>query len=208
MKRRQLLGIIGLSPLAFISSRMPVSNAKLVDILIKRWKTSKTYTLEVFNTMPEESLEYSPTDAQMSFAQHFMHIGFTNNAFIGVLVDSKTYPDFAAMSKAAFFLERPDSVSVFYPDMFVNRDPKMIKTVVAEYLLNTFDYVISNLSNLNDDILSEGVEKEKPWFLGGHTNIDLILRAENHTAHHRAQAISYLRFKGIKPPAYSKFNTL
>jgi hypothetical protein len=36
-----------------------------------------------------------------------------------------------------------------------------------------------------------------------HTGTDLCLRAYTHTAHHRGQAIVYLRVKGIAPPTWA-----
>ncbi len=208
MKRRQLLGLIGLSPFAFLASKIPVGDTTFINILINRWKKSKLYTLKVFEAMHESDLEYSPSEAQMSFAQHFMHIGFTNNAFIGILMDSKTYPDFESMMAADFFIERPDAINLFQPDAFKSTDITANRKMVSNYLNETFDYVISSIAKLNDDYLKLGADKEKPWYLEGHTHLDLILRAENHTAHHRAQAIGYLRMKGIRPPGYSRHNTL
>ena len=135
-------------------------------------------------------------------------MGYTNNAFIGVLIDSKTYPDYEAVMKAKFFLERPDPISLFQRDQLEQREPKENKTLVSEYVIDTFDFVISSLGKVNDEVLARGENKEKPWYLEGHTNLDLILRGLSHTAHHRAQAIGYLRMKGIQPPGYSKNNTL
>ncbi len=206
MNRRLLLSLIGLSPLALISSKIPADNP-IVEILIKRWKKSKAYTLAVLEAMPEDDLEFQPTKEQMSFAQHFMHLGFTNNSFIGILMDSETYPDFAALKEANFFLERPDPINLFQPDNLQKRDAKENKALVSKYLSATFDYVISSLNRISDDTLPRGENKEKPWYLEGHSNLDLILRSESHTAHHRAQAIGYLRMNGIQPPGYSKNNT-
>ena len=207
MKRRFVLGLIGLSPLALISSKVPHNNPILAN-LVKRWKNSKTYTLAVFEAMPEDSLEYSPTPEQLTFAQHFMHIGYTNNSFIGVLIDSKTYPDYDRLKDAKFFLKQPDPISLFFPDKLQRRDAKTNKALVKQYVTDTFDYVISSLEQINDAMLTDGEDKEKPWYLEGHTNLDLILRSESHTAHHRAQAIGYLRMNSIQPPGYSKNNTL
>ncbi|MEX0274250.1 MAG: hypothetical protein AB3N16_07730, partial [Flavobacteriaceae bacterium] len=97
---------------------------------------------------------------------------------------------------------------LFQPDHLQARDAKVNKKMVSEYLIKTFDYVISSLGTFTDETLKRGETKEKPWFLEGHTHLDLVLRGENHTAHHRAQAIGYLRMKGIRPPTYSKNNTL
>lgn len=206
MNRRLIISLIGLSPLALISSKIPANNS-IVNILIKRWKKSKEYTMAVLEAMPEANLEFSPSKEQMSFAQHFMHLGFTNNAFIGILIDSKTYPDFDTLMEAKFFLERPDPISLFQPGNLKKRDSKKNKALVSKYVEDTFDYVILSLDKVSDEILTRGENKEKPWYLEGHSNMDLILRSESHTAHHRAQAICYLRMNGIRPPGYSRNNT-
>lgn len=206
MNRRFILNLISLSPLALISSKIPTGKP-IVSNLIKRWKSSKDYTIAILEAMPADRFEYRPSEEQLSFAQHFLHIGFTNNSFIGILMDTKTYTDFDAMMKSQFFLERPDPISLFQPDNLVKRDLKKNKKLVSKYVVDTFDYVISSLNEISDDTLTKGENKEKPWYLEGHTNLDLILRSETHTAHHRAQAICYLRMNGIRPPGYSKNNT-
>ena len=202
-----MFGLIGLGPLAFVSSKLP-GERLLVDDLIRRWKRSKEYTLAVLDAMPGEKLEYRPTEEQMSFAQHFMHLGFTNNSFIGVLLDPKSYADFDALMEADFFLDRPDPVNLFEPDVMQERSPEQNMDMVSKYVSDTFDYVISGLDTLSDSVLGRGTNRVKPWFLEGHSNLDLILRSEAHTAHHRAQAICYLRLNGIRPPGYSRYNTL
>ncbi len=207
MQRRLLLGLIGLSPLALIASKIPTHNP-MMDILIKRWKKSKEYTMAVFDAMPEDQLEYAPSEEQMTFAQHFMHLGLINNFYIGILVDSKTYPDFNALIQAKFLLPRPDPINLFQPDHLLERDSETNKVMVSKYIADTFDYVISSLVNLSDESLTKGETKEKPAFLSGHSYLDLILRGESHTAHHRAQAITYLRLNGIRPPGYTVNNTL
>ncbi len=78
--------------------------------------------MAVLDAMPEDNLEFRPSEEQMSFAQHFMHLGYTNNAFIGVLLDSRTYPDFDILKEAKFFLERPDPINLFQPDQLQKRD--------------------------------------------------------------------------------------
>ncbi|TMM59065.1 DinB family protein [Maribacter algarum] len=207
MNRRSLLSLIGLSPLALISSKIP-NDKSIVNTLIRRWEKSKGYTMLVLDAMPEDKIEYQPSVEQMSFAQHFMHLGYTNNMFIGILVDSKTYSEYSELKDAEFFLKRPDPINLFQPDSLSEMEANVKKELVKNYLNDTFDFVISSLSKLKDTVLAEGENKQKPWFLEGHTNLDLILRGESHTAHHRAQAISYLRMNGIRPPSYSKNNTL
>ncbi|MGB5820996.1 MAG: DinB family protein [Saonia sp.] len=205
MHRRLLLSLIGLAPLTLISSKIPTADP-IVDNFIKRWKKSKEYTLAVLEAMPENHIEYAPSEYQMSFAQHFMHLGFINNTYIGILLDSKTYPDFDALMAAKFLMEPPDQINLFQPDYLKKRDAITNKALVSKYVVDTFDYVISSLDKVSDEMLTRGENKEKPEYLSGHTNLDLILRGENHTAHHRAQAIAYLRMKGIRPPKYTPYN--
>lgn len=205
------MGWLGLSPLTLLASKMPKlekEDSSIADILINRWEKSRSYTMAVLDAMPVEDFEFRPSPEQMSFAQHFLHIGYTNNMFLGVLKDEKTYADFNALKDAPFFFDLPDPVSVFNADSLQKRSPEVNKALIVAYLNETHDYVLANLKGLKDEFLKEGREKVKPWYLEGHTHLDLILRAENHTVHHRAQAVSYLRMKGIQPPGYSKHNTL
>lgn len=171
-------------------------------------KINLEYSMAVLEAMPEDNLEYSPSKEQMSFAPHFIHIGFTNNAFIDILIDSKTYPNFDTFKEAKFFLERPDPINLFQPDYLQKRGFKKNKALVSKYVVDTFDYVISSLDKISDEILTRGENKVKPWYLEGHSNLDLIFRSESHTAHHRVQAICYLRMNGIRSPGFSKNNIL
>ncbi|NNK76232.1 MAG: DinB family protein [Maribacter sp.] len=208
MNRRLILSLIGISPLALISLKIPTNNDPILDILIKRWKKSKEYTLAVFEAMPEDDIEYRPSNEQLSFVQHFMHLSLVNNFYMGILTDSKTYKDFYALMEADFLVSRPDEINLFQPDYLEKRGSNTNKDLVSKYVADTFDYVISSLDKINDEILTKGIHKEKPEFLSGHTNLDLILRGESHTAHHRAQAIAYLRMNGIRPPGYTSNNKL
>lgn len=206
MKRRQIIGLLGLGPLALISSKIPIYDNPLVENLVKRWKSSKEYTMAVFNSMPADLIEYAPTTEQMSFAQHFMHLGLINNFYFGILTDEKTYKNFSELIAADFLVERPDEINLFQPDMLQTRNPATNKALVSKYVATTFDYVITSLGSVEDEALSRGVHTVKPDFLSGHSNLDLILRGENHTAHHRAQAVAYLRMAGVRPPKYTPYN--
>ncbi|WP_435625796.1 DinB family protein [Flagellimonas sp.] len=206
MNRRLLLSVLGLSPLAFLSAKIPMYNPTM-EILIKRWKKSEEYSLAVLEAMPAETIEFRPTEEQFSFAQHFLHLGFINVTYFGILVDSKTYKDFYALMEADFLIQPPDAINVFQPDTLQKRDPTENKEIIRNYLTKTYAYVLSSLAKVKDSDLPLGKEKEKPSYLSGHTNLDLIIRGESHTAHHRAQAIAYLRMNGIRPPGYTVNNT-
>lgn len=200
-----MFNLIGLSPLAFISAAGPPEK-DLIQILLKRWKSAKEYTLVIYDAMPDEKIEFSPSTAQMTFSQHFMNACFFNNAYLGVMQDKSEYPDFDSLVKANFIIARPDDINLFQHASLKQRSTTENKKLVSDYIAKTFDFAIATLAQINDGDLPKGLDKKKPAFLDGHTNFDLILRGESHNAHHLGQAIAYLRMNGVTPPNYAKFN--
>ena len=200
-----MFNLIGLSPLAFISAAEPPEK-DLVQILVKRWKSAKEYTLVIYDAMPDEKIEFSPSTAQMTFSQQFINACFFNNAYLGIMQDQTEYADFEGMVKANFIIDRPDGINLFQHAYLKQRTAAENKKIVADYIRKTFDFAISTLEQINDDYLPLGMHKQKPSFLDGHTNFDLILRGESHNAHHLGQSIAYLRMNQVTPPNYAKFN--
>jgi hypothetical protein len=201
MNRRATINFIGLSPLAFLLSPSVTKN-KLVNDLKNRWIKSKEYTLAVFEAMPAAHIEFHPTETQMTFAQHFIHLSFFNNFFLGFMMDKSGFTDFENVFKGDYLLKRPDEIDLFNQAYLTKRSNENNKNIVKEYLTETFDFAIETLSKIEDKALSQGKDKPKPGFLEGHSNLDMILRGEMHTAHHRAQAVVYLRLKEINPPGF------
>lgn len=201
MNRRTTLNFIGLSPLAFLLPPSP-PNSELINDLKNRWINSKDYTLAVFEAMPEAHIEFHPTETQMTFAQHFIHLGFFNNFFLGFMMDQSGFTAFEDVFKGDYLIKRPDEIDLFHQAYLTKRSNDTNKNMVKEYLTKTFDFAIETLTKIEDKTLSQGKDKPKPGFLEGHSNLDMILRGEMHTAHHRAQAVVYLRLKEVKPPGF------
>lgn len=207
MNRRSILSMIGISPIALMSLQKAEENALVNDLKI-RWERAKDYTLAVFDAMPAEYIEFSPTENQLTFAQHFIHLSFFNVLFMGLAMDKAGDSDFGSLMQRDYLMPPPDDIQIFEVDVLPERSGDDNKERVTQYIANTFDAVITKLAQVNDDYLLQGKEKPKPWFLKGHTNLDLLLRGENHTAHHRAQAIVYLRLKNAEPPGFGQYNIL
>ena len=69
------------------------------------------------------------------------------------------------------------------------------------YVEENFDYCTSVIEKISlADLDRKGIIDENYW--REHTGRDLLLRAFAHTSHHRAEAIVYLRLKGIEPPFF------
>ena len=207
MNRRFAVSLMGISPLGLIWPSA-TGGDRLVVSITNRWNKSKEYTLAVLDSMPDKHLEFSPSKDQLTFVQHLIHLSFFNNMFLGFMIEQEGFVNMESLLNSNYLLDRPDGISVFNQEFLSKRANNVNKQITKDYIAATYDFVTSTLNKIDDDFLGIGLEKPKPSFLAGHNNLDLILRGENHTAHHRAQAVCYLRMKDIKPPSYADYNRL
>ncbi|MGI8746585.1 MAG: DinB family protein [Bryobacteraceae bacterium] len=144
-----------------------------MDEYIDAWKAAKAYTIAVAEAMPAESYTFKPTPDEFTFAAQMIHLSHANYYwFTAVLGEKRTIPDPKAEDKAS----------------------------VLAYVRDTFDYCIGALDRVTPAQLSQtapGVGGRKSG-----SGRDALLNMYMHVAHHRGQAIVYLRLKGVKPPEY------
>ena len=179
MRRRTILQGLAVSaaatPAAGASSAWNNTFAQqLRDDLLSHWRSERDYTLEVLEAMPAEHFSFKPVDEQRTFAEQLQHTGLANAHYF------------------ASFAKEPEPPG----------DPTSpTKESVRDYVAASFEYGLSILSSLSEaDFLRRDVKM--PFPSRPHTAQDIFLRAYTHTAHHRGQAIAYLRLKGITPPAW------
>ncbi|SRR5581483_2147693 len=143
------------------------------DSFLKHWEVERAYTLAVAEAMPAEHYSFKPNPAQRSFGEQLIHLAAANTAY------------FSAFG----LLPLPERPAGFD------------KKTVQDYLTMSWKYTTEVLHKLTEkDLLRNdlGAPRFKP-----HTGTDLFLRAYTHTAHHRGQAVVYLRIKGITPPTWA-----
>lgn len=145
----------------------------LVSTLSKHWATTRTYTLAVAAQMPPDQYTFKPTPAQMSFGEQMLHIANANGYFFGKMTGAKAPAG---------------------PDKSAAGD----KAAVIKALTESFDFVAAQMATLKDSQLLEIVESGE----GKMSRFEVLLLAFDHTAHHRAQTLVYLRLKGIVPTEY------
>jgi uncharacterized damage-inducible protein DinB len=155
------------------------------DSFKEHWRDTKDYTLAVLDAMPAESFDTKPHPVQRTFGDQLRHLAFANVAYFD-----------------SFRL-------VPVPEDQLTADPKAIqkyandtdKTSVRRFVLASFDYVSTVLDKLTQKDL---FRTDLPLFKGvpPHSGTDICMRAYMHTAHHRGQAVVYLRIKGIAPPTW------
>ena len=79
--------------------------------------------------------------------------------------------------------------------------PEKDKVAVRKFVVASFDYVAAVLDKMKE---SDLFRKDLNLWKGAppHSGTDICMRAYMHTAHHRGQAVVYLRVKGITPPTW------
>jgi uncharacterized damage-inducible protein DinB len=156
------------------------SQTTLEDSLVRHWKTSGVFTLEVAEAMPSESYSFKPVPEEMSFGQVMLHIGSANLGACSLASGMKRP-------------EMPADVAQAVKENRVDVD----KTVAIKYLKQTFAFC--------DDAVASMTPAKLDAVVGGNrkmTGFEWLWSYFTHTAHHRGQAEVYLRMKGIKPPDY------
>jgi len=141
--------------------------------LKSRWKSSKDYSLAMLAKMPDQYLGFRPTPEVWTFSQQLTHLADGN-----LLIAAPIHGDKPVYGGDPRQLDRP---------------------ALEKHLKDSYDYVAVAFDRLKSDADAEQVVD----FLGDRiTKRDLCYRLLDHAAHHRGQALVYLRLKGIVPPPY------
>jgi uncharacterized damage-inducible protein DinB len=186
MKRRHLLPALAAAPAILSPSATAQTAASFAltwrDIYAKHWRNERDYTLQVLDAMPADGFDFKPNPVQRNFGDQLRHLAFANvvyfNQFKLVPIPS---PPLAANAKALDEIANPTD-----------------KEAVRKFVAASFDYVSSVLEKLTEaELTATGYTIRDP-----HTGTDVLLRAYTHTAHHRGQAIVYLRARNIAPPTW------
>lgn len=167
-----------LAALAFTTRELP-STTNTAE-LIADWERAKAYTKEYLDAANEEVINYKPTPEMRSFAEQMLHLAMGN---AGIVATSS--------GKERLFKENIEKV-----DTYKNKE------ALAKVVMESYDYVIATLQEMNDEKLQEKVK-----FFNGqeYTRAVGIEKAFEHQTHHRGQTTVYLRLKGITPPAERLF---
>ncbi len=158
-----------------------LSAQRKADFLIL-WQEAKEYSLAVAEAMPAKHYRFKPSkvDSVRTFAQQFKHLGALNFGVAKIYLqdEAPTAPD---------------------PE-FENKD--LEKEKIIGFLTASYDVVSKAVTSLSPKqleemrpLLSAPNQPEFSKFI----YLDFL---RDHNTHHRAQAISYLRAKGLAPSNY------
>lgn len=145
-----------------------------VDLLVKHWQTSKTFTLAVVDAMPDDQYTFKASPAEMSFGEMANQVAGANMHY-------------CAAAYAAPPSQGDEKNAKDYS-----------KATVTKRLSDSFDFCIEGMQKMTDgDLLKTRGKAPRQM-----TAYEFLWGAFTHVAHHRGQLEVYLRLKGIKPPDY------
>lgn len=182
MKKFILVSIVALILLGSCAPAPEVVKVdpKIVEVqqfkstFVPAWERSKAYTIKLAEAMPSDDFQYRLLDSVFTFSEQFTH----SIQFAGGQMAAHVTPG---------------------NNPFQGKDwDAMSKEDVLGELEGMYDTVGKVLIDTPEDSLTVMITfagQELPrWRM-----FQII---ENHTIHHRGQAIMYLREKGIQPPGY------
>jgi uncharacterized damage-inducible protein DinB len=188
MDRRDLIAAIALTPAALAQSPATGWSDPFAlqwrNSFKEHWRDTKEYTVAVLDAMPPEAFDTKPHPIQRTFGDQLRHLASANVAYFNTF-------GLLPVPQATLTTDR-NSIDKYAPETD--------KTAVRKFVVASFDYVSAVLDKITQADL---FRKDLSLFRGSpHSGTDICLRAYMHTAHHRGQAIVYLRVKGITPPAW------
>ncbi|WP_163400214.1 DinB family protein [Flavobacterium fluviatile] len=143
------------------------------EAFVEKWDNSKTYLLDIVKMMPEEKLDYKPTQREMSFKDQIFHI-----------LDNMSW-----LSKAYFTNEK---------HIKIDHSSIVLKEDILKEIEISFDKAKKIIEANKGIDLSQKVE----FFAGPKTKLQILNLMQDHVTHHRGQLIVYLNLNQIQPPKY------
>ena len=140
---------------------------------------ARDYTVECAQAMPEAKYRYRPVPDVRSFGQQMVHIAESVKGLYEIFVEGKGAIT-NALSEAGQEVVRS-------------------RAEVVTQLRQSFQYVDAAVAKLTEYELGQRISFLGDRQLARWRVLDFIL---DHTTHHRAQTIVYLRMNGVQPPSY------
>jgi hypothetical protein len=150
------------------------------DALVKHWKTTADFTMEVAEKMPADSYGFRPVPEELSFGQLIIQIAGANISACS---------NAAGMPRMAI----PDAIQQAVKDEKKDVD----KGLAMKFLDDSFKFCNDAVASMTPEKLDAVVGGTRKM-----SGFEWLWAYFTHTAHHRGQAEVYLRVKGIKPPDY------
>ncbi len=159
--------------LCFVYASSVLAQQAFLDEFQQKWKNAEAYTLESIELMPAEAFDYKPTQEQKSFQEQIIH-SCSNMIWL-----SSSY---LGGNKEGIDLKQEN----------------LTKAEIIDLVKTCFQRSRAAAANLKPEELEEKVS----FFAGPMTKRQILVLMNDHSTHHRAQMLVYLRLKGLTPPKY------
>lgn len=187
MPNRRHLMLAALVPAVAAAQAPPASNPflrTLRESFRLHWIDTKEYTISMLEAMPADGFEFRAHPTQRTFGDQLGHLAWVNVAY------------FRAFGLTSVEDKLPKSYADVRKTVALDN-----KQAVREFTATAFDYTLAVIDRLTDQDLQRTDIKPFPN-TAPHSALDMLFRAYMHTAHHRGQIVTYLRVKGLVPPAW------
>lgn len=140
------------------------------------WEVAKAYTLEVAEALPAEKYGFKPTPEMRTFGELLVHLAWGIYGFSASLGGEPQRPEAG----------KPPATPT--------------KENILPYMKAAFDYATEAIAALPDAHLKETVSLFRGRLTVTREKLCHLMR--DHTTHHRAYGLPYLRLCGVTPPEY------
>ncbi len=174
------IGVFVLSALAFKAYDYKMEATK--KTMVADWTRAKAFTLEYIAAMPDEGINYRPTDSVKTFAEQMLHIASAN---MGIAAQALgVVPPIEDVRG----LEKNESYKT--------------KEALTKVVGQGYDFVISSLEAASADKLQTQIKLFGQFDVSAQSALQ---KAFEHQTHHRGQAAVYIRMQGVSPPSMKLF---
>ena len=144
-----------------------------LDEFQQKWKNAEAFTLEAIELMPAEDFNYKPTEDQQSFQDQIIHS-----------CENMTWLSTSYLGGGTA------GINI--------RQEHFTKAEIIKLVKTCFQRAGEAVANLKPEDLEEKVS----FFAGPMSKRQILILMNDHSTHHRAEMLVYLRLKGLKPPKY------
>lgn len=174
--------------LLFVSCSKPAPVAEAaqpstdrINMMINDWERAKKYTKAYLDSANDKTIAFKLSDkTPRAFGDQLLHLAEANYGLVQAATGKATDMGFGKLEKNEKFKTKAD---------------------VSQAVMDSYDYVLAALKDMNDGQLSDTVSIELgPGFKPSMSRELMLNKAFEHQTHHRGQATQYLRAHGLTPP--------
>ena len=149
-----------------------------IEMMVQDWERAKLFTKAYIDSSDDKTITFKVTPTVRSFGDQLLHIAEANYGLVQAATKKGTDMGFGKLEgKLAS------------------------KAEVSKAVLDSYDYVIAALKEMNDGMLADTCSISfGPDFKKTMSKELMINKTFEHQTHHRGQATQYLRENGKTPP--------